>query len=311
VVFLLVNIGKECPSHIADCIKQLLLFDNSVYFIADSFSDQIKELLNNQHLKFVEIMSLVKTENHKVFDKLNKLDAEWRDGFWRFAVERFFIIEDFLKQYQLKDVLHIEHDNLVYFNADRYQFFFKAITKGIALPADSNVRCIPSLVYIRDEKAIHDFCLFYNTKCTNKSITDMKAFSLYLNDKKCDALPVLPEIYTKKKMFLCSENGHFVFKKHMFSNNQLQLGGIFDAAAFGQYIGGIDPRNDSSDTVGFINETAVYSPSEFKISWIKQFGLFAPFISFDGSENIPLLNLHIHSKKLHEFRSDLLNNGKK
>lgn len=303
--FILVNIGKECPGHIADCVRQLFLFNNSVYFIADEFSKEIKELSHDSRLQLIEIDSLPKSVNHKAFENLNKLDGEWRNGFWRYAVERFFIIEDFLAQYNVTDVLHVEHDNLIYFNSADYLPFFKKCKKGIALPADSDIRCIPSLVYIKDASAITDFCAFYNNKCTNKPITDMKAFSLYMNEKRCDSLPVVPEIYTKKKLFLHSKTGHVVFKKQIFSNNQLLCGGVFDAAAFGQYVGGVDPRNDSTDTVGFINETAVYSPSEFEIIWREESKLSAPYISFKGSTDIPLLNLHIHSKNLHRFRSDI------
>jgi hypothetical protein len=37
---------------------------------------------------------------------------------------------------------------------------------------------------------------------------------------------------------------------------------IFDGAAFGQYIGGIDPRNsNNTNTIGFINETCVVKSS--------------------------------------------------
>ena len=35
---------------------------------------------------------------------------------------------------------------------------------------------------------------------------------------------------------------------------------IFDAAAIGQYLGGIDPIHDKNDTSGFVNEICIINP---------------------------------------------------
>ena len=77
---------------------------------------------------------------------------------------------------------------------------------------------------------------------------------------------------------------------------------IFDAAAIGQYLGGVDPRNIPGDTTGFINETCVVNYSYYKFIW--KFNLilniYQPYILIDNIE-ILINNLHIHSKSLKKF----------
>jgi hypothetical protein len=78
--------------------------------------------------------------------------------------------------------------------------------------------------------------------------------------------------------------------------------GIFDAAAIGQYLGGIDRRFFKDSKPGFINETAVYDPRKLGISWKTEGGLRRPFGNVAGRE-FPIFNLHIHSKALEDFLS--------
>jgi hypothetical protein len=75
---------------------------------------------------------------------------------------------------------------------------------------------------------------------------------------------------------------------------------IFDAAAIGQYVGGVDPRNIDGDTRGFVNETCVIKYNdEGEIGWRSYAGFTRPFIKLYGSGvEIPIFNLHIHSKAL-------------
>ena len=75
---------------------------------------------------------------------------------------------------------------------------------------------------------------------------------------------------------------------------------IFDAAAMGQYLGGINPKNVTHNTVGFINETCVIKYNQFKFIWITINGIKRPFLK-TGDSIIQIFNLHIHHKDLHNF----------
>jgi hypothetical protein len=83
-----------------------------------------------------------------------------------------------------------------------------------------------------------------------------------------------------------------------------QFGAIFDAAAIGQYLGGVDPRNaGGADTAGFINETCIFDPSGYQYRWrTDSQGRRVPCAIDEGRE-YRVNNLHIHSKDLERFVS--------
>jgi hypothetical protein len=80
------------------------------------------------------------------------------------------------------------------------------------------------------------------------------------------------------------------------TNNYDKFNVIFDAAAIGQYLGGVDPLNDKFNSIGFINETCIIKCNNFNIHWKYEEGIHKPFIN-----NVPIFNLHIHSKQLEHF----------
>jgi hypothetical protein len=43
--------------------------------------------------------------------------------------------------------------------------------------------------------------------------------------------------------------------------------GVWDAAAYGQYLGGIDERNGAGRQIGFVNETSAFRTDQFTFSW--------------------------------------------
>ena len=75
---------------------------------------------------------------------------------------------------------------------------------------------------------------------------------------------------------------------------------IFDAAAMGQFLGGVDPRNIPGDSSGFINETCVIKYDKYKFIWEYQDDVKKPFLVINDTK-IPIFNLHIHSKQLKRF----------
>jgi hypothetical protein len=96
---------------------------------------------------------------------------------------------------------------------------------------------------------------------------------------------------------------------------------LFDGAAFGQYVAGVDPRNlvIDSDTnldliawknpsIGFVNETSLVKPDEYKI--IRKLvtynnkQLFKYYLKHTkGNKMLDFFNLHIHSKHLAPYTS--------
>jgi capsular polysaccharide biosynthesis protein len=80
------------------------------------------------------------------------------------------------------------------------------------------------------------------------------------------------------------------------------LGLLFDTLVVGQYLGGVDPRNNGGQKSGpYLNESALYSMREMPFEWKHVGGRWQPFV-----DRRPLAIIHVHCKSLKSFRSDRL-----
>lgn len=304
----LVHGGSVYPKYLTDCIHQFFLTNQNkqLFIIVDKEFEELKNLKDNLlNLTVILSSTLKKTFSHKFYLTFNRTArSTWRNGFWRYVIERFFILNDFMNTYDINNIIHFEYDNLIYENIDTLKKSFETINK-ILLPFDNTERAIPGFVFIPCKKLLTKFCNFYNRNFTLITANDMKAFSKF--QKKypnlCDSLPVIPPEYTNTKMNLLTQKKHV--NLNLFSKYYCSFNYLFDAAALGQFIGGTDSRNsDNKDsTIGFVNTDAIYNISDFKFFWYENEGLFYPKVEFNG-KIYPLLNLHIHSKNLHLYMSN-------
>ena len=243
-------------------------------------------VLTNQHLfhefePFASILKLVDVETlEDPFDFKGKstLDKGFRGGFWFNTSARFFVIHAFMLKHGLKDVIHIENDVLLYYNVD--EEFDYGNDKKLYIPFDTYERNIASIVYIPDADVFSKILEHYDF-----GKNDMYNFSeIRKRTQLIQNLPIFVdgEGSTLERAFV--SNG---FKKY-----------IFDAAAIGQLVGGVDPRNAAGDTRGFVNETCVIKyKEEGEIIWREIDGFNKPFIKI-FTKDVPIFNLHIHCKNL-------------
>ena len=255
------------------------LFDNINFLFKLNNTDitVITDKKNCRHLEKYDI-EVISVENliEDYDTTYNLYKNQTRDGFWFWTTYRFIVIQKYMKLYNITDVLHLENDVLLFKNADDLNFHDK--TK-ILVTMDSNTRCIPGIMYIPNNEIL-SICI-NNFNGTN----DMFKWGYCYNHSKqyVDNLPIF-------------NNNIFV------SNHFEKYNCIFDAAAIGQYLGGIDPRNGNS-VPGFINETCIIKYNNYKFSWKKnKYDILAPYIIIDNKD-IEIVNLHVHCKNLKKFTS--------
>jgi len=275
---ILVHIGNHFPDYINDCIRQ----------IQHSTTISIHLLISSEHcnkiisgvepeisaVKIFPLEEIPISDKRCEFEKNNCLDSTFRNGFWKFAMMRFFYIYDHVVAQQLNDIFHIENDNLLFIDVLPKLSVFQ--TKSMWCVMDAEDRCIPSFLYFKNHDILRlllDTCI----ECASSRVNDMYALSKF-KQRQPDLVGTLPIIKD-----YCDPI-HPDFYQHADD-----FGFLFDAAAVGQYIGGVDPRNDSSDTIGFINEICVVKSNRVKLEWIGKY-LYI--------NHMPLVNLHIHSKDL-------------
>jgi len=256
--------------YIKENINQLLNFDYNIYVIVDSdFFNKMEEY--KSYIKLIDSATL-----HTDFDKKSKLDKTYRGGFWNNASKRLFLVYEFMKMNNIENVIHLENDVLLYSNMN-YNF-----NKKIYITMDSKNRCIPGIIYIPKYDLFTK--LIENYDFTKNDMINLANY--YLNNK--DIIKTFPIIDNSLDKCIYNEN----FK---------EFNSIFDGAAIGQYLAGVDPRNIAGDTTGFVNETCEIKYDKYAFKWMKKGGNYFPFVEING-KLIAINNLHIHCKKLENFR---------
>jgi hypothetical protein len=314
-----IHIGTDLPDTIYDSIYQTLLLNNyntKIYVILDdSVVDQFKKNVDNfcfdiyvktpffynNILNIIPISILDRSLNDDsnfdtykncVSEKFGEL-AQFRNGFWISTTARFYYISMLMKMFNLSNVFHIENDVMLYSNINNLYNVIKGISSEgpkNCMIQDSPKRVVPSLLF------------FPNTSCLN----DLTAFitnELLKSDKFINDMDILGA-YENKYLLPFQSNGGKV---------------IFDGAALGQYLGGIDYKNIpnwndvikyNNPTRGFINETAIVKASDYLFFKSKVTNehltttINVPMVQAKNVNNVnEIANLHIHSKQLYQFSS--------
>lgn len=292
--FVLVHLGDEFFEYINDCIEQITKFNDDIIYLI--IFEKHKDMVKNKNVKLLFTNQIEKTKNHILFDETNKLDKNFRNGFWRHSTERFLYLENAISKYNLENVIHLENDTLLYFNYNDYIKIFQE-NYDIATVFDNDNRAIPCIVYIKNLESISNFNSFI-LKFSDKN--DMVLFSDYREINKNINLPILPTDYN---LNLKTKTGHTTKDKNQYFKNFNKFNSIFDGAAIGQYIGGIDPRNQNGNTIGFENESCLFNPKNMTFLFIKdELNRNIPYVIWNEKQ-YKINNLHIHSKNLKKYLS--------
>jgi hypothetical protein len=272
---ILVSVGNF-QSYIIDNIKQLLKLQiKNIYVITDKIYFDNFKIFKNKSIELVD--------SNKLFDEYNYYDKTmmnktFRNGFWTLTSLRFFYIYALMRQYNLSNCIHIENDVLLYHNIDILETTLN--NNFMYIPFDTYRRNIASIMYIPNHELFKQILDCYDVRKN-----DMDNFC-HIKRKTglIKNFPIGPIniANTDEKRFVCDNYESFNF--------------IFDAAAMGQYLGGVDPRNIPGDSTGFINETCCIKYNEYKFEWINK----KPYLLVDN-DRIPIFNLHIHCKNLKKF----------
>lgn len=295
-----VHIGDKVPEYIYDSIYQTILVNGmscKIYILVDEkLCKDVYNIIKNFNLEnytkyFYNIIQVIplssinieECEEYKKYkkytSKLSKEIKDFRDNFWINTTLRFYYIHSFIKQYNIEDVYHIENDVMMYVE------FCDNIHKSdkMSVVRDSETRVVPSIIYIPNYKSINEYIIYISKYIENTDTNFVNDMDLLGSYKELNEFNIFPEKGDK----------------------------IYDGAAIGQYLGGIDTRNTSNgntDTKGFVNETSVFKPNKYKFHRNKVEGnenkfVLKNFVCENDNKLIPIVNLHIHSKQLHEFSS--------
>jgi len=235
-------------------------------------------------VRIIPIEDIPKSSITTAYFSNSTLDRSFREGFWFSASYRFFLLADFMQSYQIENCVHLENDVALYFDPSDKVAQLRGFAR-FAVPLD-RVRAIPGIVWFKDAQIAKELALHISSQSEKNDMDSLGEFCLR-KDLDVRPLPTLPLAYAKSQGLdlekYCA--GIDVF------------GGIFDAAAIGQYLGGVHWMNDPNQTRFFTNESSDLDMRECEFSWERDHYFRYPTIAFN-CESTKVLSLHAHSKDL-------------
>ena len=125
IVLVCINNFQE---YILTNIEQLIkLGHENIYIITNpEFYNFFNKYISKIHL--INVNELYESYN---FSLKTSLDKNFRNGFWTLTSLRFFYIYEFMKKYDIKDVIHLENDVLIYYNCNNIINLFDKIKSTI------------------------------------------------------------------------------------------------------------------------------------------------------------------------------------
>lgn len=272
-----IHIGEELPSHSIVTINHNLKYSESpIYLLTNS---QIPSNLDSK----VIIINL----NNFYSDKIKRLRSlNYFEGFWLYTFERLFILEEFIRQFKIKDALHIENDVLIY-DTPQFLKYRKLYLNKIAMNPIGERYCTFAYAYVslNPLSLLNDDLLFLlslgqdelSRRLSGEMINEMTCIALLFKKKRkyLDFFPILP-------------TGEF-------SKNYSELGYVYDSASYGQFLDGTpgtqgQPYRGSHHYIGrWLNDSDKIIFENGKPLLIKE------------NYKVPIFDLHIHSKRIGLF----------
>ena len=288
-------IGK-LPNYTIETVHQLRLFyDGPVYFIvSDNESDIAKALEHEYKVTIIKYESVKSIEFTKTVEECYKRfiichDLKGREHLFICAFERFFLLYNLMNSKKLTDVFFVELDNLVYEDPRKWTRAFQS--KPAAWMFDNVGRCSSGVCYFKQsdilDKLNNHFLAFIRT--SPKLLSEMSALWEFWEAHK-DSVQILPTHWTSTSV---SEIAYSEYDKYESS--------IFDAAALGIFIGGIDPiRTKGVLKKGIISTESAINYGIYEYEWrLDDKKRNIPYVlKKDTNQWLRINNLHIHSKHL-------------
>lgn len=287
-------IGKM-PDYIYDCIKQLRLFyKGSIYVIYDDISDDLFSKLSGFNITYVHYD---KVRSQQFENKMAKRDFAIVDSLkdrrllFKRSFERFYLLCELMKLYNLEKIWFMELDILMYVDPNTFSDALSDVP--IAFAYHRPEHCNSGVFYVRDVAALLPILNSFDN-FNNGFVSEMRALCVYSQEVGVDNIMFFPLTFPNSE--------HRLFWKN-FDNFKDYL---FDGAIMGMYYFGIDPVH----TGGIIktHDPNVYDLkgrfmnfwNHGELLWEKNAaGLYIPyFIVKATGKKLPIANLHIHSKNL-------------
>lgn len=217
----------------------------------------------------------------------------FRDGLFLKSLERFFVLEQFMRLSKMEDIFHAELDQLLFRTDQLVNNLDKTRRRGIFIPFHDENSAVASVLYCNDHGSLKSLIDFSNSGDEFPHEMALIANWAAKNSDNALALPTLASLISSSKKI--SSRAIDVLQVN-------QLGGVIDAAQLGQWVGGIDPRNVP---IGIVPKTKFVDEPKAMLLTREQLIMTRFRINqdsgnlvcnYNGESEVNVYNLHLHSK---------------
>jgi hypothetical protein len=210
--------------------------------------------------------------------------SEFRNSFWIKTIARFHALANFQNENDTP-IIHLEND--VWLSSNFPFDKFNRLSASIAYPLLNESQGIASVMYLKDGKTSQTLIdLFREIVANDGTHTDMTLLGEVSRNKQInfEPLPTMPP-----------ENDTSPTHR-LFSANFDLFNGCFDAAAYGVYFLGTDPRNSKGFSELYVRRDQHNLPTN--IESIKYMSHNSTVVVQTSNRSYNLFCLHNHSKNL-------------
>jgi len=284
----LVHLGTSTPSYLVSNVDLLLNRFPKTRITLVYDNEKVLSKLRNR-----DIDTFFYDRNKEILppEIENATDPGFRNGYWRYTLERFFAISQFHRTMPNESIIHIESDILIMPNFPFKHFEYLSQIAWIRIDEFTSSGAI---LFLPSYESTDWFCSeLTKVLSENGFVTDMIALR-HVSDKVGNSIFELP---TLRQLI---ENGPEKIRNF----SSLQFGkdpnslGIFDGAELGMWLAGIDPRLNYGTTKYFIKTNFLakyenFDEGRFRFMTDEVGNLI---LTVDQMQ-IAVWDLHIHSKE--------------
>ena len=212
-------------------------------------------------------------------------------GFWRYAAERLFVLEECMRELRLERCLHIESDCLLYAPLAAYDGWLADVYgEGVAVCPLTDDEDTAAVLYAGSLSALAAF---------NAALLEF----VRIEPERFVQTHGGPMANEMRMMFLARMEQGLAKALPVTVADALALGSpyVFDPGSYGQLVDGV-PGEPGTPYVGdhhLIGRELL--SGNYRITWDAQQRAPCVHSQSDGTER-PLANLHVHSKRLERWR---------
>jgi hypothetical protein len=291
-----VYLGQKPPKYLFDNLKHIQTQFPGVDLVF--ISDSLASLKRAKRLGVKGWFYQENIEEKNQFQSNSKLPMNFRGGFWYSTTARFFALEAYLQTKPTESLLQIEADVWISPNFPFEKFETLPEDVEIMFPLETSNTGAASILYLKNHEAGRRFSReVRRIMMEDANATDMTILGQIAKEKSlnCLILPILPRDSDAINPETSAETIETI-------NLSLEyFGGVFDSVTYGLYLAGEDPRNHRGIHYRYRRQPShlVYCD---KITFqVREDGIY-----LIGKENLPLFNLHVHSKDRRTWRSNFL-----